>query len=210
MKWNRLLLAAMVAIAIVMGWQLYQTQHADNGQLGVNVDGRTLHLRWQGRVDLPMASSIRRAFERYGATTEVVQLDLHSGGGAIREGGEVIKALETIKTTHKLITHVAAGERCMSMCVPIYMEGDIRRASPKARFMFHEPKRYYDDGKEAKGFSFEQEALTRRFFERYLASSPIDPGWLKQLEQLWIGKDIFKSGQDLVVEQSNIVTELTR
>ncbi|MGB7204051.1 MAG: hypothetical protein WBD37_01095, partial [Anderseniella sp.] len=76
--------------------------------------------------------------------------------------------------------------------------------------MFHEPKRYYDDDKEAKGFSFEQEALTRRFFERYLASSPIDPGWLKQLEQQWIGKDIFKSGQDLVVEQSNIVTELTR
>lgn len=210
MNWNRLILGALLMVAIAMGWRLYETQHADNGQLSVAVEGGTLRLKWTGRVDLPMASSIRRAFERYRSDTQIIQLDLNSGGGAIREGGEVIAELDKIKATHELITNVTAGERCMSMCVPIYMEGDIRRASPKARFMFHEPKRYFDDGEEAKGFSFEREALTRRFFERYLATSPIEPGWLKQLEQQWAGKDIFKSGSELVAEKSNVVTELAR
>ena len=96
----------------------------------------------------------------------------------------------------------------MSMCVPIFLQGDNRIAAPDARFMFHEPKRYFDDGSEAKGFSFEREALTRRFFNKYFVNSPMDAQWRGQLEKDWIGKDIFMSGAQLLEDGSNIVTRL--
>lgn len=96
----------------------------------------------------------------------------------------------------------------MSMCVPIFLQGRQRTAASDARFMFHEPKRFYDDGSEAKGFSFERKALTQRFFDRYFVNSPMDANWRIRLEKDWIGRDVYKSGRQLFDERSGIVTNL--
>lgn len=207
MKINRLLLFGMVIVAVVMGWRLYVQKHADTGQLTVRKSGDTVVLAWVGRVDLPMHTLVARAFDKWRDKSDRFVLQLNSQGGSLREGSNVIELLKRIKQTHKLDTYVAPKEICMSMCVPMFLQGNNRIAASSARFMFHEPKRYYDDGSEAKGFSFEREALSRRFFDKYFVNSPMDEAWRTQLEKSWAGKDIFKSGKQLVEENSNIVTD---
>ncbi len=208
MRFNRLLLLGMLIVSVGMGWRLYVQKHADTGQLSVRELDGTVVLAWVGRVDLPMHTSLDRAFGRWSGKSDRFVLRLNSQGGSLREGREVIELLKRIRQTHKLDTYVGPGEICMSMCVPMFLQGSRRIAASSARFMFHEPKRYYDDGSEAKGFAFEREALSRRFFDKYFVNSPMNAAWRVQLEKSWVGKDIFKSGKQLVEERSNIVTDL--
>lgn len=207
---NRAVLIGLVVVAVLLGWRLYEQKHADTGQLEIRQNGSVVVLTWTGRVELPMHTLLMRAFDEWRNKSQHFLLQLNSPGGSLREGGDVVELLQRIKLTHKLDTYVASRDICMSMCVPIFLQGNNRIAAPDARFMFHEPKRFYDDGSEAKGFSFEREALSRRFFSRYFVNSPIDVDWRVQLEKDWIGKDIYKSGKQLVDERSNIVTNLNR
>lgn len=208
MNSNRLVLSGLVIIAIIMGWRLYVQKHADTGQLSVRERGGSVVLAWTGRVDLPMHTLLASAFDKWKDKSERFVLQLNSQGGSLREGSNVIELLKRIKQTHRLDTYVAPGEICMSMCVPMFLQGNTRIAAASARFMFHEPKRYYDDGSEAKGFSFEREALSRRFFAKYFVNSAMDPEWRTRLEKSWAGKDVFKTARQLVEERSNIVTRL--
>ncbi len=207
---NRAVLIGLVSVAVLLGWRLYEQKHADTGQLEIRQNGSIVVLTWTGQVELPMHTLLKRAFDDWRNKSQHFLLRLNSPGGSLREGGDVVELLQRIKLTHKLDTYVASRNICMSMCVPIFLQGTKRIAAPDARFMFHEPKRFYDDGSEAKGFSFEREALSRRFFSRYFVNSPIDVDWRIQLEKDWIGKDIYKSGRQLVDERSNIVTDLAR
>lgn len=208
MNANRLVLVSLVVVAVLMGWRLYEQKHADTGQLAIRQNGDVVILAWTGEVELPMHTLLVRAFEEWRTKSEHFLLQLNSAGGSVREGGDVVELLQRIKRTHTLDTYVASREICMSMCVPIFLQGNKRIAAPDARFMFHEPKRFYDDGSEAKGFSFEREALTRRFFTRYFTNSPMNANWRVQLEKDWLGKDIYKSGKQLVEENAGIVTDL--
>jgi hypothetical protein len=36
----------------------------------------------------------------------------------------------------------------------------------------------------------------------------MDPGWREQLRETWIGRDIWKTAEELVKEKSNVVTRL--
>ncbi len=207
---NRAVLIGLVVVAVLLGWRLYEQKHADTGQLEIRQNGSIVVLTWTGQVELPMHTLLKRAFDDWRNKSQHFLLRLNSPGGSLREGGDVVELLQRIKLTHKLDTYVASRNICMSMCVPIFLQGTKRIAAPDARFMFHEPKRLYDDGSEAKGFSFEREALSRRFFSRYFVNSPIDVDWRIQLEKDWIGKDIYKSGKQLVDERSNIVTDLNQ
>lgn len=208
MNANRLVLVGLVVIAVLMGWRLYEQKHADTGQLAIRQNGDVVVLAWTGEVELPMHTLLVRAFEEWRTKSEHFLLQLNSPGGSVREGGDVVELLQRIKGTHTLDTYVASREICMSMCVPVFLQGNKRIAAPDARFMFHEPKRFYDDGSEAKGFSFEREALTRRFFTRYFTNSPMNANWRVQLEKDWLGKDIYKSGKQLLEENAGIVTDL--
>ncbi len=205
---NRLVLLGLVVIAVLLGWRLYEQKHADTGQLDVRKAGDTVVLFWTGQIELPMHTMLVRAFEEWRGRTQRFVLRLNSQGGSVREGGDVVELLQRIKRSHTLDTYVASGDICMSMCVPIFLQGGTRTAAPDARFMFHEPKRFYDDGSEAKGFSFEREALTQRFFTRYFVNSPMDADWRVRLERDWAGRNIYKSGRQLVDERSNVVTNL--
>lgn len=200
----------MVVVIIVMAWRLYLQKHADTGQLTVRESGGTVVLAWTGRIDLPMHTLLARAFDKWRDRSERFVLQLNSPGGSLREGSEVIELLQRIRQTHQLDTYIAPDRICMSMCVPMFLQGKNRIAASNARFMFHEPKRYYDDGGEAKGFSFEREALSRRFFEKYFVNSPMDAAWRGRLEKSWAGRDVFKTARQLVEERSNIVTSLSQ
>ena len=75
--------------------------------------------------------------------------------------------------------------------------------------MFHEPRTFdYFTGEEVKGPKSEMEGLSKRFFNRYFTNSEMSPAWRAQLEKEWKGKDVWRSGRQLVDERSNIIHQL--
>lgn len=209
MTWNRLLLAAMAAVATYLAYGIYEEAHRDRGRLAIIQVGDAVVLSWSSGIDVPMRTRFAEAFDTWKGRTSHFVIRLHSPGGSLREGREVIELIEAVKRTHRVDTLVANGDVCASMCVPVYMQGQARVAGPMARFMFHQPARYDRHTDErVDGPAFEQRTLARRFFERYFVNSPMTPAWREQLEKAWVGKDIWKTAKQLIHENSGVVTDL--
>lgn len=212
---NRLMMAAtlsMLAATALLITRNEQFIFRDEGRLDVTrdrSDPQTLIFTWRSEVDVPMARRFAEAFDEWRGEGDRIILDLHSPGGAIAEGEQVIRVIERMKRTHIVDTRVRRGYKCYSMCVPIFLHGERRIAGETARFMFHEPTvRDFYSGEKVRIPAFEQARTTRRFVERYFVNSPTDPEWLERLLAEWRGRDVFKSGHALLTEGSGIVTEL--
>lgn len=164
---------------------------------------------WDKPVAAPMAFRFREAFEAVKAKSDRIVIVLDSPGGALIEGRRVIEEIERMKRTHRVDTRVKAGATCASMCVPIFLAGEERLASSNSAFMFHEPSSvdYFTD-KKANKPAFEQRMDAERFFERYFTQSPVDAAWREKLRQEWTGRDVWKTGEELVAEKSGVVTRV--
>lgn len=209
MTWNRLLLLLMTCVAVYLANNLYQQKRVDLGRLNVEQVGDAVVLEWRSGVDIPMVTRFTEAFNAWQGRTSRFVIKLHSPGGSIREGRELIELINRVKRSATVDTLVADGDACASMCVPIYLQGQSRIAGPRARFMFHEPRRYTTHTDERVNQpGWEQRAMTQRFFDRYLVNSPITPAWRDRLFAEWQGKDIWKTARQLVDENANIVTDL--
>ncbi len=169
----------------------------------------TLVFIWRSKVEAPMARRFDEAYSEWRGEGKRIIIDLNSPGGVIAEGEAVIRVIERMKRTHIVDTRVRNRRACYSMCVPIFLHGETRYAAANARFMFHEPTAYdFYTGEEADLPQFEKDLTTQRYFNRYFVNSPIDPAWRDALAVEWKGKDLFYSAQQLVDQQSNIVTIL--
>ncbi len=208
-KANQLVLWAAIAIAGYMGWQHYQRVYEDKGRLKVVVERETAIFSWHNSVELPMARRLLEAYEKTKDKAKRIVIDLSSPGGSLHEGAEVIEVINHMKKTHTVDTYVGNKSICLSMCVPIYLQGQSRLGARSSRWMFHEP--YLADffsGGEVAGPEFERQYTARKFFRKYFTNSPMDLAWRKRLEQEWKGKEVWKTGQQLFEEKSNIVTRL--
>lgn len=184
----------------------------DEGRLEVRRDESdpdTIVFYWRSQVEVPMARRYEEAYEEWKHEGDRIILDLHSPGGAIAEGEQVIRIIERMKRTHAVDTRVRRGYKCYSMCVPIFLMGEQRFAGENALFMFHEPtvRDFYTD-EEVRQPAFEKARATQRFVNRYFVNSAVDPAWLETLLAEWKGRDVFKSARELVDEESGIVTAL--
>ena len=202
-------LLAMTALLITRNDQFV---FRDEGKLVVEPDRSdpdAVIFYWRSDVDVPMARRFAEGFEEWRDKADRIIIDLNSPGGAIREGEAVIREIEKMKRTHIIDTRVRNRRACYSMCVPIFLQGEQRTAAANARFMFHEPSAYdYFTGEKVKEPDFERELTSRRFFQRYFIDSEMDPAWRDNLAQEWLGRDVFRTAQQLVDERSNIVTVL--
>jgi hypothetical protein len=207
---RRLAPVATIAMLALAAFMLEEGERAlDREAQGFSVreEGGALILRWSGEVEAPMARLIAHAAGESAAPRVV--LELHSPGGAIAEGKLVIAALDAIAQTRALETRVEAGDLCLSMCVPIFLRGEQRIAGTHARFMFHEPQSYdalTDERIDTP--EFERRRASERFVELYLENSPIDGRWLARTRPLWREGEVWKTGEELIAEQSNIVTAI--
>jgi ATP-dependent protease ClpP protease subunit len=199
------LFAALAFFALRSGRAVYETGPA----MEVREEAGAVVFVWDKAVEAPMAWRFREAYKAAKARTDRIVIVLDSPGGALTEGRSVIEEIERMKRTHRVETRVPAGATCASMCVPIFLAGQKRVASPGARFMFHEPSTvdYFTDEKAGKP-AFEQRMDAERFFERYFERSPMDAAWREKLREAWKGRDVWKTGEDLVVEKSGVVTAL--
>ncbi len=172
-------------------------------------DPETIVFTWRDQVEAPMAKRFEEAWREWKDEGSRVLIDLHSPGGAIAEGEQVIRIIERMKRTHVVDTRVRARRACYSMCVPIFLQGEERTAAPNATFMFHEPTAYdFFTGEKVDQPQFERDMMSRRFFDIYFVNSPMNPGWRDRLAEDWKGRDVFYSAEELVEQGANIVTAL--
>ena len=212
LKLNQIALIVMVAIAGFMAWQMQQSIYENKGRLVVEKDPsdrNAVVFSWNSEIDVPMERRFIEAFDEWRGKANRIVIDLHSPGGSLMEGRKVIKLINRMKRTHRVDTRVGTNHSCLSMCVPIYLRGQTRFAAANSQWMFHEPRSFdFLSGEEVKEPEREQQATARRFFDRYFTNSEMDPAWRRQLEREWRGKDVWRTGSQLVDEKSNIIHQL--
>ncbi len=211
---NRLIWAAVLLLIAVLAVQT--RGNLDAFYMGVGtLEARivpsedTVHLRWRGKIDAPMESRIAEAFELHKDAARKFVLILSSPGGSLDHGARVVRLLRKIGATHGFETVVESGRRCASMCVPVYLQGQRRRAAEDAQFMFHEvsfrdsfSKDDLDVPEAAKG------TATDQLFAKYFAPAGVPESWIRGVRaDMAGGNDIWKTARELIDENAGIVQE---
>lgn len=212
---NRLLWLTTIVLMVFFAYRAQDTIEmalSGVGKLDVRPEPETstLYLRWRGKIDSPMAQRIGEALDKHGGDASRVVLSLSSPGGSLEHGAEVIRLLQRIGGGRSFETVVEGRGICASMCVPVYLQGQLRRASGNARFMFHEVsfRESFSDGK----IDVPERAIGRatdRFFTRYFLPAGVPEDWVRQIRRdITGGADVWKSAGELVDERAGIVQRL--
>lgn len=96
-------------------------------------------VKYDGPIVSPMADGLRAIWDEVAKAPrfETVVLRLNSPGGIDAAGDDVIAILREIRERVKLVTLVGEHDLCASMCVPLFIQGEKRWASPASSWMFH-------------------------------------------------------------------------
>lgn len=209
LKANQIALIVLTVVAVFLYWQKYEDVYQDTGRLQVSQKGDAVILSWASSIELPMERRFQEAYSQWADKTNKFIINLNSPGGALREGRLVIDVINQMKQTHMVETTVGEGANCLSMCVPIYLQGEQRSASRNSRWMFHEPSAYdYITDEKVEETDADRNAASDRFFERYFLNSEMDAQWRDNLQKEWVGKDVWRTGRQLYEERSTIILQL--
>jgi len=213
---NRLIWGVMIVVLVVLAFKTrdhFAAYFARVGTLDVvaNPGEDTLYLRWQGKIEAPMASRIAEAFEKYEGDRNKIVLALSSPGGSLDQGEDVVRLLRKIRQTHTLITTVGEGAICASMCVPVYVQGQERTAAADAEFMFHEVlfRDFFSKDADSSVPASSISSETDRFFDKYFAEAGVSQTWIRKVRtDIAGGNEVWKTGRELVDENSGVVQKI--
>jgi ATP-dependent protease ClpP protease subunit len=201
----RALVTAVALACSLLGQGLSASaRELQHGQLRIAASDpgeRTVRMIWHGPVAAPMADHIRQAFEDRKRQATRFVLQLSSNGGSVAEGERAIEVLRRIKTTHELETVVSQGEKCASMCVFIYLQGQKRHGALTSSWLFHEVSR--------RDPLTNQTTLDRgawlRLVDKYFRPAGVSEEWIASLKQRTVESDYWQTGADLVQANSGII-----
>lgn len=173
---------------------------------GFFVGGKAL-IKITGPIDEKTSQAFTNLFTSWGETPREIEIYLNSGGGQSAEGWKMIELLEEQKQKGAHITTmVKNGNICGSLCVPIYVQGHVRKAGTASSFMFHSASKSFAGLFSVMNLPAENEKVSRIFLK-----AGVSKKWLDRLlaeekifesaEYYWI------SGRELFDEKSGIVTE---
>lgn len=200
--------AAFVVLAVQFNDSL-ETLFSRRGTLEVVEEPGHVLLRWRGGVEAPMLARLDEAFRRYATESPRFVLSLHSPGGKLDHGRDVIRLIKRMQQTHAVDTIVEGRNGCASMCVPIYLAGRQRTAAPRSRFMFHEVS--FRDAESEKISNVPEQAIARatdQLLERYFRPEGVDSRWLRDMREQMKGRDVWRTAEELIAERSGIVHRL--
>ncbi len=206
---NRLLWIGMLGAVVALFIAFEDTLLQRAGTLKVTTEGvpaDAVLFEWRGEVAPPMRNVIRKAFNEWGPKRSRIILSLHSPGGLLGEGDRVVRLLRQIAKTHQLDTVVENRRTCASMCVPIYLQGENRMAAGSSRWLFHEPRAFdFVTDEVIPSSRGETEAMTQRFLQRYFPGAGVPEPWLAMTREKMRGRDYWRSGDQLISENANII-----
>lgn len=132
-----------------------------------------------------------------------LKLLLNSPGGSISETRKIKEVLDTAKSRGVVVTtQVNNGDECDSNCVPLFAQGNIRKAGAVAAFMFHGVSTPILTNIPEKASTEEMLAMIR---------NGVNEVWLQKLIDMQvfsIPAMFWMSGAELYNENSGLVTEL--
>lgn len=169
----------------------------------MKLENGTLYIDYRGTIVGDMARFLEEKFRKHGDTTHKIVLAIHSQGGEVEAGERVIQLLKQIKQTHRLVTAVMAGRTCASMCVPIYLQGQERFAAASSLWLFHDAAKL-----DKKGDVIIDREETLRIYRRYFVPAGVSVAWLNNILGMINQSDFWQTGQDLVRENTGIVTQI--
>jgi len=200
-------LAATLAVAVFMLLLLASANAAPSEEespagisLEFNKDDATLYIDLSGPILAGTADNVRAALAKYRTTLNRVVLFLDSAGGRVDDGDRLIEALNEIKLRHRLITVVAHGKLCASMCIPIFLQGEDRLAARASVWLFHEAAQ-----RRANGELRTDRTETWRLFRKYYTPAGVPTRWLKSIAPMIEEADLWQSGGDLISAKSGII-----
>lgn len=180
-------------------------------------------VQWNGPVEAPMRERFAEAFEQLENDPRRIVISLHSPGGSVAHGREVIKEIRIASRARQIDTIIEAGRFCASMCVPIYLVGAERLAHPAARFMFHEAsfrlspdqqRALQDLKRSAPQLNVEAmqktaiTQVTNELFDDDFGPRSIDARWLEKMRSSIRGRDVWLTATQLVQQGSGVVDKL--
>lgn len=209
----RLQQIALLVMCVILGFLVWQSEqrifHYGARLVVTEEGGGAVRFSWRSPVEAPMARRFEDAFQEWRHEADHIIIDLNSPGGSLAEGRDVVELVERMKRTHLVETRVGPGRSCLSMCVPIYLKGDVRTAAPTSRWMFHEPTAMDAvTGEVVQIPEYERRRTSERFVRDYFVNSDMDPTWLDGLLQEWRGRDVWRTGRELMDEGSGIIQRL--
>jgi ATP-dependent protease ClpP protease subunit len=203
----RTAVAAVVCALCLLAGTASKAQDSEGGQGRLRVApsgarGGTIVMSWVGPILAPMSSEVRAALERHKDANTRFVLRLSSGGGSVAEGERVIELLRQIKQTHELETVVAHGDRCGSMCVFIYLQGQKRIGALTSSWLFHEVSR--KDRETGKIIALDR-ARWEQLVDKYFRPAGVSDTWIAQMKEHTVKSDYWQTGADLVQANSGII-----
>jgi hypothetical protein len=208
---NRLLWIGMLGVLLALAYTFDVSVYLGSGRLTVQTDPqdeRTVILKWRGEIAPPMKAKIEEAFKEHRGRTERFVLSLSSPGGAVGHGGAVIRLLRDIRRTHKLETVLEGNNTCASMCVPIYLQGELRRATPRSRWMFHEVSLRDVVTDEKQDISpADRKRRTDKLFDDYFRPAGVSDKWITATRVLMQSGDVWRTGDQLMTQSTGIIHE---
>ncbi|MFM9938162.1 MAG: ATP-dependent Clp protease proteolytic subunit [Hyphomicrobiaceae bacterium] len=210
---NRLVWAVMLAAIVWLSYEFRDTlAFLTTGTLTASEEGEdqdTVRLRWVGPVEAPMSARFREEISAWAGRKRRFVLEISSPGGSLDQGAAVIRQLRDLRRTHEVETVVLAGERCLSMCVPIYLQGTTRVASPRSRWMFHEVRfREQFSDKDAPVPEQAKIRATDKLFADYFKPAGVSDTWITVTRNAMRRGDVWRTGQALVDEQAGVIQKL--
>lgn len=208
----RTLWAIFALAAVVFGFQFssgLDNIFAGRGTLTIDAEAGTVLLRWRGSIEAPMLARLDEAFRAHRDNQARFVLALASPGGKVDHGADVVRLIKAMQRTHAVDTVVEGRSVCASMCVPVYLAGSRRTASPAARFMFHEVS--FTDSETLKRSDVPAVAIQRstdQLFDRYFRVAGVDESWITDMRKAMRGRDVWRTAAELVEERSGIVQQL--
>ena len=209
---NRVLWAVMLTVLALLAYQFEIGAYLGRGTLTVArdpADERTVVLRWRGSIEPPMQARLAEAFKAHRGDADRFVLSLSSPGGSVSHGRTVVLLLGQIKRGHKLETVVEGANTCASMCVPVYLQGEVRRATARSRWLFHEVRRFDAITDEVRDTTpADRQALTDRLFATYFKPAGVSPVWIAKTRTLMRDGDVWRTGAQLVEQGAGIIQAL--
>jgi hypothetical protein len=160
-------------------------------------------LRYTGPLRPPLAEDLRNLLLKQRQVPGRVVLELDSNGGELGYVKELISVLQEVRHRMRLTTRVMEGGICASGCIPVFMQGETRKASGASVWVFH--------GARGAETNVPSRAATEDYLSM-LSSSGLAPGFRAELEKdnrIYRPGSLILSGYELFnVHEAGIITEL--
>lgn len=160
-------------------------------------------LRYEGPLKAPLVEELQNLLLSSPPRFKHVVLELDSNGGDLAYVREVVGVLQEVRSRMQLTTRVMEGAICASGCIPVFMQGEIRKASGASVWVFH--------GARTAQTNVPSRLATIDYLDM-LSSAGLDHGFRTKLER---DNKIFKAGSLILsgyevfnVEKAGVITEL--